>query len=137
MKTLLIRWERLVTPDGETCERCSNTYIEICHAIAQLKTQLNPLGIQPILQTKTISEREFKTNPQGSNLIWINDKPLDEWLEATVGQSQCCAACGDANCRTLQIDTIVYESIPQALIIKAGLKAAQQMLNAPTPLSIN
>ena len=32
----------------------------------------------------------------------------------------------DENCRTLEIDNIVYETIPQELIIQAGLRAAQQ-----------
>ena len=123
MKILPIIWQRLVTPKGETCERCGNTYMEMLRAVETLREQLSPLGIEPVLRTKIISEQEFKTHPQESNRIWIADKPLEEWLDANVGQSQCCAACGDANCRTLELDTTVYESIPQELIIQAALKA--------------
>ena len=123
MKILPIIWQRLDTPKGETCERCGNTYMEMLRAVETLREQLSPLGIEPVLRTKIISEQEFKTHPQESNRIWIADKPLEEWLDANVGQSQCCAACGDANCRTLELDTTVYESIPQELIIQAALKA--------------
>ena len=98
--------------------------MEMLRAVETLREQLSPLGIEPVLRTKIISEQEFKTHPQESNRIWIADKPLEEWLDANVGQSQCCAACGDANCRTLELDTTVYESIPQELIIQAALKAA-------------
>ena len=124
MKILPIIWQRLVTQNGETCERCGNTYMEMLRAVETLRAQLSPLGIEPVLRTKIIAEQDFKAHPQESNRIWIADKPLEEWLDADVGQSQCCAACGDANCRTLELDTTVYESIPQELIIQATLKAA-------------
>ncbi len=29
MKVLPIVWQRLVTADGETCDRCGNTYLEM------------------------------------------------------------------------------------------------------------
>ena len=123
MKILPIIWQRLVIQNGETCERCGNTYMEMLRAVETLRAQLLPLGIEPVLRTKIIAEQDFKAHPQESNRIWIADKPLEEWLNADVGQSQCCAACGDANCRTLELDTTVYESIPQELIIQAALKA--------------
>ncbi len=125
-KILPIVWQRLVTADGETCERCGNTYMEMLRAVEKLREQLAPLGIEPVLRTQSLTEHEFKVQPQESNRIWIGDKPLEEWLDASVGQSPCCAACGDENCRTLEVDNTVYESIPEALIIQAGLKAAQQ-----------
>jgi len=127
MKILPITWQRLVTADGETCERCGNTYMEMLRAVEKLKEQLSPLGIEPVFRTKTLSIREFRAHPQESNRIWIGDKPLEEWLDAKTGQSQCCAACEDENCRTLEIGNIVYETISQELIIQAGLKAAQQI----------
>ena len=125
-KILPIVWQRLVTADGETCERCGNTYMEMLRAVEKLREQLAPLGIEPVLRTQSLTEHEFKAQPQESNRIWIGNKPLEEWLDASVGQSPCCAACGDENCRTLEVDNTVYESIPEALIIQAGLKAAQQ-----------
>ncbi len=125
-KILPIVWQRLVTADGETCERCGSTYMEMLRAVEKLREQLAPLGIEPVLRTKTLTEHEFKAQPQESNRIWIGDKPLEEWLDAKTGQSQCCAACGDENCRTLEVENTVYESIPEELIIQAGLKAAQQ-----------
>lgn len=125
-KILPIVWQRLVTADGETCERCGNTYMEMLRAVEKLREQLAPLGVEPILRTKTLTEQEFRTQPQESNRIWIDDKPLEEWLDAKTGQSPCCSACGDADCRTLEVDNTIYESIPEELIIQAGLKAALQ-----------
>lgn len=127
MKILPIVWQRLVTEDGETCDRCGHTYLEMLRAVEQLQEQLSPLGIEPVLRTKNISEQEFKAHPWESNRIWIGDKSLEEWLGAETGASQCCAACGDANCRTLELDSIVYETIPQELILAAGLKAAEKL----------
>nr|WP_321238050.1 DUF2703 domain-containing protein [uncultured Tolumonas sp.] len=127
MKVLPIVWQRLVTADGETCERCGNTYLEMVHAVEILKQELHPLGIEPVLRTKTMSENEFKAHPEESNRIWIGNKTLEEWLDAKAGESQCCAACGDANCRTLQLDAVEYEVVPQQLILKAALKAAAML----------
>lgn len=127
MKILPIVWQRLVTSNGETCERCGNTYMEMLRAVEALREQLSPLGIEPVLRTKTISEEEFKAHPQESNRIWLGNKTLEEWLGAETGSSQCCAACGDENCRTVKFDSTVYETVPQALIVAAGLKAAEKL----------
>lgn len=127
MKILPIVWQRLVTEDGETCARCGNTYLEMLRAVEDLREQLSPLGIEPVLRTKTISEQEFKADPAESNRIWIGGQPLETWLDGTTGSSQCCAACGDEHCRTLEVSATVYETIPEALILIAGLKAAKTL----------
>ena len=98
MKILPIIWQRLVTNNGETCNRCGNTYLEILRAVEQLREVLAPLGIEPVLRTKTISEQEFKAQPLESNKILIGGKPLEEWLDAKNGSSPCCDACGDEDC---------------------------------------
>ena len=76
MKVLPIVWQRLVTADGETCDRCGNTDLEMVHAVEILKQELHPLGIEPVLHTKTMSENEFKAHPEESNRIWIGNKTL-------------------------------------------------------------
>ena len=128
MKILPIIWQRLVTNNGETCNRCGNTYLEILRAVEQLREVLAPLGIEPVLRTKTISEQEFKAQPLESNKILIGGKPLEEWLDAKNGSSPCCDACGDEDCRTLTLGADVFEAIPADLIIDAGVKAAQALL---------
>ena len=128
MKILPIVWQRLVTNNGETCTRCGNTYLEMLRAVEQLREVLTPLGIEPVLRTKTISEEEFKAQPLESNKILIGGKPLEEWLDAKNGSSPCCDACGDENCRTLALGADVFEAIPADLIVEAGVKAAQALL---------
>ncbi len=125
MKLLLIVWQRLVTADGETCERCGNTYLEMLRAIERLRTQLLPQRIEPVLRTEIITERQFETNLLVSNQILIAGKPIEKWLGADVGSSPCCAACDDDHCRTLVVGDTVYETIPEELIYAAGLKAAE------------
>jgi len=131
MKLLRIVWQRLVDHDGKTCDRCGHTYESLQRAIAKLKDALAPLGLEPTLETKDIDEESFKVDPSLSNQIWIADHPLEEWLDAKVGESRCCSVCGDSECRTVQVGEAVFEAIPEELILKAVLVAAAQML-APT-----
>ncbi|HRJ22541.1 MAG TPA: DUF2703 domain-containing protein [Thauera sp.] len=44
MKILNILWRRLVTPEGETCERCGGTHDAIVRALPKLEQALRPLG---------------------------------------------------------------------------------------------
>ena len=131
MKPLRIVWQRLLSTAGQTCERCGATYDGLQRAIAKLKDVLHPLGLEPTLETKAIDEGSFKADPSLSNRIWIADRPLEEWLAATVGASRCCSVCGDSDCRTVEVDGTVFEAIPEELILKAALRAAAQIL-APT-----
>lgn len=126
MKTLLIIWQRLVS-SGETCPRCAGTGDEVERACRQLRQQLAPLGIEPVLETREIDEAAFKANPSESNRIWIAGKPMEEWLNASVGSSRCCSVCGDSECRTVDVEGATYEVIPEGLLVKAGLIAALTM----------
>ena len=128
MKRLRIVWQRLVNTGGQTCDRCGTTYDALGRAIAKLKDALGPLGLEPTLETKEINEESFKADPSVSNRIWIAGRPLEEWLGATVGGSRCCSVCGDSECRTVEVSGIVFEAIPEELILKAALVAAAQML---------
>ncbi len=123
MKTLPIVWQRLVS-SGQTCPRCANTGNEVERAYQQLRTQLLPLGIEPVLETRQIDEAAFKTDPSESNRIWIAGKPMEEWLNAAVGSSPCCSVCGDSECRTIDVGGATYEVVPEELLVKAGLIAA-------------
>lgn len=123
MKVLPIVWQRLVT-SGKTCPRCAGTGDEVNRAIRQLREILAPVGIEPVLETREIDEATFKTAPAESNRVWIAGKPMEAWLNGTVGSSRCCAVCGDAECRTVEIEGASYEVIPEALLVKAGLIAA-------------
>ncbi|MEN7527583.1 DUF2703 domain-containing protein (plasmid) [Cupriavidus basilensis] len=126
MKTLPIVWQRLVS-GGETCPRCAGTGDEVERAYRQLREQLMPLGIEPVLETREIDDATFKANPSESNRIWIAGKPMEEWVNASVGSSPCCSVCGDSECRTVDVGGTAYEVVPEDLLVKAGLIAALTM----------
>jgi hypothetical protein len=128
MKTLTIQWQRLKIDDA-TCPRCGTTEQEVDKAYMSLKQSLNPLGINVALEKKALDLAAFKKNPSQSNLIMIGKKPLEEWLKAHTGESSCCGPCGDTECRTIETQGKIYETIPAELIIKAGLMAAGELLN--------
>jgi hypothetical protein len=131
MKILKIEWYRLVA-DGQTCPRCGATGIEVDKASHSLEQALGPLGIKVVLEKRELTTEAFQRNPSQSNRLLLNGRPLEEWLGLKVGQSPCCAPCGDAECRTLETGGQVYETIPADLIIQAGLRAASIIVNPQT-----
>jgi uncharacterized protein DUF2703 len=131
MKPLPIVWQRLVSPEGETCDRCAATYLEIKRAIEQLKLSLRPLGIEPTLEVKEIDETSFRANPSESNRIWIAGRPMEDWLGAGVGSSPCCSVCGTSDCRTVTLEGTTFETIPEKLLLKAALRASSHLLVRP------
>lgn len=128
MKSLPITWQRLVSSDGKTCDRCDATHQEMRRALGKLREALRPLGMEPTLEVKAIHEEAFKANPSESNRIWIAGRPMEEWLGAKVGSSRCCSVCGESECRTVQIGATTFETVPEKLFLKAALVAAAQVL---------
>lgn len=128
IQTLRIRWQRLVNAKGQTCDRCGMTETAVVDAAEKLSRCLKELDIAVILEKEAINESTFLEKPLESNRIWIDGKPLEAWLGAISGQSRCCSACGDEDCRTVTIDGKTYEAVPAELIVKAGLLAAAQLI---------
>ena len=128
MKSLTITWQRLVGLDGQTCDRCGSTHEELVRAVNKLRTSLKPLDIEPVIEIREIDTKTFASDPSQSNRIWIDGKAIEEWLSASVSSSQCCNVCGDSECRTIELDSEVFETIPAELILKAGLIAAANMI---------
>ncbi|MDI6714841.1 MAG: DUF2703 domain-containing protein [Thermodesulfovibrio sp.] len=126
MKKLIIKWQRLLY-NNSTCPRCSETEKEIEEAFFKLKEAFKHLNIEVILEKIELNKVEFSKTPLSSNLILINNKPLEEWLGAETGKSKCCSVCGDEDCRTIHFKGNTYEAIPENLIIKASLIAASEM----------
>jgi hypothetical protein len=129
MKTITIHWQRLVNETGQTCSRCGYTGDTVQSAFEKLKNALAALDIEVRLKTSTLDFPMFTQDPLQSNRILIGEKPLEKWLGATVGQSQCSGVCADAECRTLSIGGKTYEEIPEILIIRAGLLAAAEIFS--------
>ncbi len=129
MRTLPIVWQRLLSPEGKTCERCDATHQEMLRAMGKLKASLQPLGIEPVLQVKKIDDAAFRAHPSESNRIWVGGKPLEQWIGARVGSSSCCSVCGDSPCRTVEVEGTTFEVVPEALLLRAGLLAASHVLS--------
>jgi hypothetical protein len=128
--SLPIVWQRLVSDEGETCDRCGATETAVQRAVATLTEALRPLGIEPKLDTRAIDQATFKAAPSESNRIWIAGQPIEAWVGADVGASPCCSVCGDSPCRTLEVDGTTYEALPEPLLVRAGLVAAAAVLGA-------
>lgn len=130
-----LRWQRLVDEIGETCDRCGGTQGQLAEAVESLRSALAPLGIQVALEETTLSRQECADDVLESNRIWIAGRPLEDWLGAEVGASECgscCAKLGEnVSCRTTTLEGREYEVIPAELIIKAGLEAAAHIMQAP------
>lgn len=129
VQTMEIVWQRLVDESGETCVRCGTTEASVDEAARKLYRSLRSLGINVVLKKKTLSPSAFEKEPLESNRIWIAGVPIEQWLSATTGQSQCSSACGSADCRTVTIDGNTYEAISADMIIKAGLLASAQLFH--------
>lgn len=127
MKTLTIRWQRLVNESGQTCTRCGETGDTVKTAFDKLKKTLAELDIKVELEKETLDFSIFTKDPLQSNRIWIGGRPLEEWIGATVGKSTCCDVCGDSECRTISTGQNTFEAIPEDLIIRAGLLAAAEL----------
>jgi hypothetical protein len=133
VKSLQIRWQRLVDASNQTCGRCGATGAAVERAVELLKRALRELEIEVALKTEALDPATFAKDPLESNRIWIGGLPLEWWLSATSGKSQCCDACGDADCRTVTVDGRTYEATPAELIVKAGLLAAARLLGTDPP----
>ena len=113
MRALKIKWQRLLIDEiGQTCPRCGSTENELEKAVNTLKQSLAPLEIEVIIEKQVIDSVTFANNVSESNRIWVDDKPIEEWLGAKVGRSLCCEVCGDAECRTVELEENIYETIP-------------------------
>lgn len=128
MKKLIIRWQRLVDDAGRTCDRCSNTESSVEASFTKLNKALSELGIEVELKKERLSQSTFKKDPLQSNRIMISERPLEDWIGATVGKSQCCTVCGESECRTISTEQNTFETIPENIIIRAGLLAAADLL---------
>jgi len=133
MPVLTIKWQRLVDQKGQTCPRCGATETEVDKAFGRLRESLAALGVEVRLEKGVMDMPTFQGNPTESNSIWVAGRPLEEWLGAHVGQSECCGPCGDTECRTIIVGGNTYEEIPAELIERAGLMAASEIIgNAPS-----
>lgn len=60
MKSLPIVWQRLVSPEGKTCDRCNATHQEMQRALRKLEEALRLLGSAPSLDIERSVKRHSK-----------------------------------------------------------------------------
>lgn len=128
LKKLIIQWQRLLNDKDQTCPRCSETGETVKTGVSKLKNTLAELGIEVELIQKALDFSTFANNPLQSNSILVNGRLLEEWIGGETGKNKCCDVCGDSECRTISFGENTFESIPENLIIKAGLLAAAELI---------
>ncbi|MDO4640668.1 MAG: DUF2703 domain-containing protein [Neisseria sp.] len=127
MKTLNIRWQRVLDDKKQTCNRCSDTEAEMKQAVETLRPVLLKQGIVLELEMAAMTEAEFQRSPTESNRIWIQGKPLETWLDATAGSNPCEGVCAGNECRTLDIDGGRFEAVKAGYLEQAIRKAAETL----------
>ena len=135
--TLTVSWQRLVDEMGKTCQRCSDTQREVRVAADILTRSLRPLNMRVLVEEVPMSPETVAQDSSQSNRIFVDGRPLADWLGGTIGMSPCKSCCPDlgpnVKCRTLTVDGTTYEAIPATLIVRAGLRAADNALAKRPP----
>lgn len=125
---MIVKWQRFVDTNGQTCDRCACTGDATEAAVAKLKRCLAEVGIEVLLEKSRINQELFLANPLQSNQISIDGKAIESWLDAGTGHSACSGPCAGKECRTVHVDGKTYEAIPESIILRAGLLAAAEQL---------
>lgn len=80
MQTLVIVWQRLLSLQGQTCDRCAATELSLQQAVETLQQVVAPLQMQVVLHRQALTLSSSTQDPGASNRIWVADKPLEEWF---------------------------------------------------------
>ena len=126
MNRLDIEWQH-IEESGNTCIRCADTGEALQDVIAKLAEECKPCGWDIRFKETRLAMDQIKQ----SNGILFNGRPIEAILpEAKVAENHCQSCCeftGNAEtfCRTLEVDGIVHEAIPAALIRQATCEVAQ------------
>ncbi|MHC4064037.1 MAG: DUF2703 domain-containing protein [Planctomycetota bacterium] len=131
-RTITLRWQRLVAETGDTCDRCSSTQKEVRLAADTLRRCLRPLDMEVALEETPMSPEVCARDMSQSNRIFVDGRPLADWLKGKIAMSACAPCCqklGEkVQCRTVTVGGRTFETIPAALIVRAGLLAAEASL---------
>ena len=94
------------TREWGTCPRCRGTERE-----GRLPRILLLGDAGPPLDTP-LSTAESVQEPVASSENLIAGYPLEGWLGVETRESPCCVACGEADCRTVEVAGRIYGAIP-------------------------
>jgi len=125
MKHLTIEWRHL-DEKGDTCLQCAETGKTLHQVIAELKKELTAKNVKVIFKETKLSKDQIDQ----SNMILINDTPLEQILSGVNVSQNYCQSCScltgtDTYCRTVKYNGKQYEEIPEIIIRSAVLKAAE------------
>jgi len=123
MKHVRVEWRHL-DEKGDTCLRCSETGKTLQEVITGLQKELIAKNVKIIFKETKLSKNQIGQ----SNMILINDTPLEQILSGVNVSKNYCQSCScltgtDVYCRTIEYKGKHYEEIPEALIRKAILQA--------------
>ncbi len=124
MRELRIEWRHLES-EGATCERCGDTGAALGEVLHGLREELLAKGVEV-----RFTETKFGPDRIGeSNLILLDDVPLEQWLSGSTASENACRSCTEilgteTCCRTVEIDGVTHEAVPAELIRQAVRKAA-------------
>lgn len=118
MIKLYIQWFHLEV-NGETCDRCNETYTNLLKSIRYVKEQHKGKNIKVFLKDVKLSEDNIKY----SNLIVINGLPIHRIIDIQEVQNYC-KSCSDMvgkeiDCRGIKYRGKLYNSIPVVAIVSA------------------
>jgi hypothetical protein len=132
MNTLRIEWAHY-EKDGVTCARCGDTGRPLKQAVDALRDELAARGIRVSFTETLLAEQDI---PQ-SNAVFFNGMPLEALIPGATASENHCQSCSeltgrDTRCRTVEIDGLLHEALPQALIRQAAFRALG--LKDPLPI---
>lgn len=118
MTKIIIEWKHF-DKNGATCDRCSQTGINLQETIKDLQKDFDI----KLIETKLTEDRMSE-----SNQIIINGKLIEELLPDTKVGENFCSSCtdltdnsSDCHCRTINQGENIFEDIPTDLIKTAIL----------------
>lgn len=131
-----IEWQHLdVEKNGEarTCMRCADTGEALGDLVAALGDECAPRGVEIRYRETKLPASEIAR----SNLILIDGVPIERLLPGASAATSGCASCGEligeqAECRTVESQGRVYETIPAYLVRQAVCAVAQCCAPAQT-----
>jgi hypothetical protein len=121
MKTLTINWKHLDV-EGETCDRCNETGLNLISEVEKLNKELNSRGFRIVLEETKLEGEDI----HHSNEVLLDGVAIEEILSIEVSDNYC-ESCSklmneDAYCRTVLYKGRVYEDIPSEAIKHGAYK---------------
>ncbi|MCD6490589.1 MAG: DUF2703 domain-containing protein [Thermodesulfobacterium sp.] len=119
MKIIKITWKGLIGKNGEICESCRKTYLNIESALIKLEPVISNLGMRVVFEKKDLSEENFGKDFISSNRVFIDGEPIEDILNLKVGKIAYCKVCKNLECRTIIDMDKETNEIPEKYILAA------------------